>query len=112
MGSRGASKVCWRNSAARSRRKEGGLGAANAGARAAEVDFGPPKRREERAKLLATFLSNLAAAAMIAGLIAPSFTVGSTWGDGVAAILAGLVLHLAGQRVLYYVVEDEVEPLP
>ncbi len=69
-----------------------------------------PKRREERAKLLATFLSNLGAAAVIAGMIAPTFTGTANGPDVVVGFLVGVGLHLTAQAVLQWVVVDQTEP--
>jgi hypothetical protein len=69
-----------------------------------------PKRREERAKLLAMLLSNLGVASIIAGLIAPTFAQIGSWQDSVGGVLIGLTLHFGGQSVLHYVVAEETSP--
>ena len=68
-----------------------------------------PKIREERAKLLATFLSNLGAAALIAGMIGATFTGAANWGDVLAGFAVGVGLHLLAQAVLQVVVVPPVE---
>jgi peptidoglycan/LPS O-acetylase OafA/YrhL len=59
----------------------------------------PKRRGEERAERLAGFLSNLGVAAVIAGFIGPSFGGGFSVFEALGAVLAGLVLHGAGQYV-------------
>ena len=62
------------------------------------------KRREERVKLLASTLSNLGAAALVAGIIGPAFG-GRLKGDvGGEAVFAGFGLHVVAQLLLHYVV--------
>ena len=69
------------------------------------------RRREERVKLAATALSNVGVAILVTGFIAPLVT-GHLGLGGVVAVVVGLALHLAAQRLLHYVAsepEDEVD---
>lgn len=52
-----------------------------------------PKRREERAKLAATFLNNLGAAAVIGGVIGPLFLGQFDLMRACAGLLVGFALH-------------------
>lgn len=67
------------------------------------------KRREERSKLLATFLSNLGVASWVAGIIAPLVNERIDYPVLGGAVVAGLLFHLGGQGVLHYVVRSEFE---
>ena len=59
------------------------------------------KRREERVKLFATFISNVGVALVVTGVLAPAFTgrmqpsllLGALAFAGLAHLLAQLVLH-------------------
>lgn len=73
------------------------------------------KRREERVKLLASALSNLGVAAIVAGFISPSFGGRLQGMVGVEAFVAGFSLHVVAQLLLHYVVgqatpQTTVEP--
>jgi len=62
------------------------------------------KRREERVRLFATFLSNTGVGSAVAGVIAPVASGRSDPLGFALAILAAAVLHLTAQAVLHYVV--------
>jgi membrane-bound metal-dependent hydrolase YbcI (DUF457 family) len=64
-----------------------------------------PKRREERAKLLAGFVSNLGAAAIVTGFVGPLLSGRFDWLSAAAGVAIGICLHLFGQSVLHYFVE-------
>ena len=69
------------------------------------------KRREERVKLFATALSNAGVATIVTGFIAP-LLIGKLHPGGLGAVVAGLMLHVAAQRVMHYVADDpKLEPL-
>lgn len=67
------------------------------------------KRREERIKLWATFLSNLGAATVIASVVGPAITGRFQALAAALGFLSGFVLHLCGQGFLHYVVRDMEE---
>lgn len=66
------------------------------------------KRREERLKLFATFLSNLGVAAIVTGFLSPLLLGRLGWAQAVA-VLVGVALHACGQLVLEWVVRTEPE---
>ena len=67
------------------------------------------KRQEERVKLLASALSNLGVAAIVAGFISPTFGGRLQGAIGVEAFIAGFTLHVVAQLLLHYVV-SRAEP--
>jgi hypothetical protein len=64
------------------------------------------KRREERVKLLASALSNLGSAFVVAGAVGPLVIVRLDLGVVAASLLSGLAFHLAARGVLHYVAQD------
>lgn len=68
-----------------------------------------PKRREERSKPFATFLSNLGLAVLVAGFVAPLVSGRVDPLVIPIAFVSAFALHLLAQAVLHYVVRDEPE---
>ncbi len=64
------------------------------------------KRQEERVKLVASALSYLGVAAIVAGLIGPLTTGRLDRLVALGDILLGFGLHLAAQCILHYVVDS------
>ncbi len=62
------------------------------------------KRQEERVKLLASALSNIGVAAIVAGFIGPAFGGRFKSEIGGEAVVAGMGLHVVAQLLLHYVV--------
>jgi hypothetical protein len=62
------------------------------------------KRQEERVKLLASALSNLGVASIVAGLVGPALGGRLKGAIGGEAAIAGLLLHGVAQLLLHYVV--------
>ena len=62
------------------------------------------KRREERVKLLASAVSNLGVAAIVAGFIGPALGGRFKGAIGFEAFTAGFGLHVVAQLLPHYVV--------
>ncbi len=71
------------------------------------MDAAAAKRREERVKLFATFLSNVGVALVVTGILAPTFTGGAEPIVIALAIIGAMASHGVAQVMLHWVVRSQ-----